>query len=67
MTLTPKSQRALSMTNFLITQGMENLSRSINLGGMLFQMWALHYVVSVTVSLSLILFLLDNISLINLA
>ena len=63
--LAPKSHSALSMTNFLITQGMEKLPGSLSLGGMLFCIIALHSAVSNTISLSLSFFLLDKISLRN--
>ena len=65
--LAPESHCALSMTNFLITQGMEKLPGYLSLGRMLFCIIALHSEVSNTISLSSSFFLLDKISLRNLA
>ena len=43
ITLAPKSQRALLIANFLITQGIEILSGSLSFGGSLFLITTLHY------------------------
>ena len=58
LTLAPKSHRALSMTDFPITHGMEKLPGSFSFGGMLFWIMALHSAVSITVSFSTIFFLI---------
>ena len=65
--LAPKFHRGLSMTNFPITHGMEKLPGSLSFGGILFWIIALHSAVRITDSLSSSFFLLDKISLRNLA
>ena len=65
--LAPKSHKALSMTNFPITHGIEKLPGSFSLGGILFWIIALHSAVRVTVSFSSNFFLLDRIYFNNLA